>query len=52
MAEVLTVREYVSITNNAIGETLATEVLRRRGGACASNNASARPYVLQGAAAD
>ena len=30
MAEVLTVREYVSITNNAIGETLATEVLRRR----------------------
>jgi hypothetical protein len=30
MAEVLTVREYVSITNNSIGEFLATEVLKKR----------------------
>ena len=27
--EVLTVREYVSITNNSVGEVLATEVLKR-----------------------
>ena len=40
MEEVLTVREYVSITNNAIGETLAMEVLKKKDAIMAEHCAS------------